>query len=226
MLATFREVWLADFEFSAPSGERPTPHCLVAREFQTGRTIKLGADELRTMSAAPFACDASTLFAAYYASAEFGCFLSLGWKLPVRILDLFAEFRCLTNGKSIPCGNGLLGALSYFGLDSIDAAEKDEMRQLAMRGGEYTQAEQRAMIDYCETDVVALAKLLPVMMPRLDWPRALLRGRYMAAAARIEWNGIPVDAETLNELRQHWTRVQSRLIHAVNAEYGVFLPRR
>jgi len=225
MLSTFREVWLADFEFSAPSGERPTPLCLVAREFLTGRTIKLWADELRTMDAAPFACDGSALFVAYYASAELGSFLSLGWTLPTRILDLFTEFRCLTNGKAIPCGNALLGALAYFGLDSIDVSEKEEMRQLAMRGGEYTQAEQRALIDYCETDVVALAKLVPMMMPRLDWSRALLRGRYMAAAARIEWNGVPVDIETLNELRRHWTQVQSRLIHAVNSEYDVYVPR-
>ena len=30
---------------------------------------------------------------AYYASAEMGCHLALGWKLPVNILDLFPEFR-------------------------------------------------------------------------------------------------------------------------------------
>ena len=35
-LSEFREVWLADFEFSAPPGERPLPVCLVAREFRSG----------------------------------------------------------------------------------------------------------------------------------------------------------------------------------------------
>ena len=61
MLHTFTEVWLCDFEFPAPPGERPTPLCLVARELHTGRTLKIWEDELRAMDAPPFACDASTL---------------------------------------------------------------------------------------------------------------------------------------------------------------------
>ena len=35
----YREVWLVDFEFRAPDGERPEPVCMVARERRTGRTI-------------------------------------------------------------------------------------------------------------------------------------------------------------------------------------------
>src|SRR3990172_904497 len=116
MLDTFREIWLCDFEFHAPPGERPEPLCLVAREFRSGRTLKLWADGLRRLAVPPFSVDASTLSVAFYASAEFGCFLALGWPMPARVLDLFAEFRCLTNGLSVPCGNGLLGALAYYGL--------------------------------------------------------------------------------------------------------------
>ena len=44
---------------------------------------------------------------------------ALGWRLPVRILDLFVEFRARTNGLGTPAGNGLVGALIYFGLDTI-----------------------------------------------------------------------------------------------------------
>jgi hypothetical protein len=224
MLDTFREIWLCDFEFHAPSGERPEPLCLVAREFRTGRTLRLWVDELRRLIVPPFAVDASALFVAFYASAELGCFLALDWPMPVRILDLFAEFRNLTNGIEPPCGNSLLGALTYCGIDGIDAADKELMRQLAMRGGPYSEAERVALLDYCESDVLALDKLLRAMQSRIDWPRSLLRGRFMAAAARIEWTGVPVDAELLSELRRHWKRVQGRLIHAVNADYGVFVP--
>ena len=32
------------------------------------------------------------------------------------------------------------------------------------------------------------------MAPKIDWPRAIFRGRYMIAVARMERNGIPVDA--------------------------------
>jgi DNA polymerase-1 len=43
-------------------------------------------------------------------------------------------------------------------------------------------------------------------------PRALLRGAHMAAAAAIEWAGVPIDVYTLERLRTHWEHIQSRLI--------------
>jgi hypothetical protein len=144
--------------------------------------------------------------------------------MPARTLDLYAEFRCLTSGLSVPCGHGLLGALAYFGLDGLAAAEKDAMRQLAVRGGPYTDAERLALLDYCQTDVDALARLLPAMLPHIDLPRALLRGRYMAAAARMEWVGAPIDTDALARLREDWDRIKGRLIAAVDRDYGVFVP--
>jgi hypothetical protein len=176
------------------------------------------------MAEPPFAIGPEAVFTAFYASAEMNCFLALGWLLPARILDLFVEFRCLTNGLVVPCGNGLLGALAYHGIDGIDVAEKESMRELAMRGGPFTANERAALLAYCETDVVALDKLLPAMLPKIDLPRALLRGRYMAAAARMESVGVPIDVETLDRLKTHWERVQGRLITAIDADYGVYVP--
>lgn len=219
---TFAEVWAVDFEFRAPPDERPTPVCMVAQEFHSGRTLRLWADELAAMRAPPFDVGPRSLFVAYYASAELGCFLALGWSMPARVLDLYAEFRCHTSGLPVPCGNGLLGALAAHGLPAIDAAEKDAMRALAMREGPHTVAERAALLDYCQSDVEALCKLLPAMLPRIDLPRALLRGRYMAAAAKIEWAGVPIDAGTLGRLRTHWQPIQERLIAAVDADYSVF----
>jgi hypothetical protein len=221
-LVPFREVWLADFEFNAPAGERPTPICMVARELRSGRTLRLAQDDLLAQRVAPYPLGPEALFVAYYASAELGCHLALGWPMPARVLDLFAEFRCLTSGSTVPCGNGLLGAMAYFGLDSIESSEKKAMRELAIRGGPYTDAEKAALLAYCETDVVALSKLLPVMLPKIDLPRALLRGRYMAAAAHIEWNGIPIDVQTLDRLRTNWTAIQDRLIVAIDRDYGIY----
>ena len=60
------------------------------------------------------------------------------------------------------------------------------------------------------------------MLPRIDLPRALLRGRFMKAAAAIEWNGIPIDTVTLDLLRQHWTGIQDELIAEIDRDYGVF----
>jgi hypothetical protein len=103
----YREVWAVDFEFRAPDGERPEPLCMVARELRGGRLVELWADELRACPMPPFDVGPDTLFVAYYASAELGCFLALGWPMPARVLDLFAEFRVATNGK--PVGPGARG---------------------------------------------------------------------------------------------------------------------
>jgi DNA polymerase I len=81
--------------------------------------------------------------------------------MPAWILDLFVEFRNLTNGLRRKQRHSLLDAMLYFGLDCIGAAEKDEMRQLALRGGEYTAAEHLALLDYCQSDVDCLVALLP-----------------------------------------------------------------
>jgi hypothetical protein len=214
-----------DFEFTAPPGERPRPLCCVAREVRTGVLVREWLTDAPP-AAPPYGVGADALVVAYYASAELGCHLALGWPMPARVLDLYAEFRRLTSGLTVPCGHGLLGALSYFNLDGLAVCEKEEMRHLAMRGGPYSENERTALLDYCQSDVDALARLLPVMLPTLDLPRALLRGRYMAAAARMEWAGIPLDQDALARLRAGWGRVKGRLIAEVNREYGVFVPTR
>jgi hypothetical protein len=221
-LDLYREVWLVDFEFRAPPGGRPEPVCLAAREFRSGRRLRLWQDELRCLQAPPYPVGDGALFVAYYASAEVGCHLALGWPVPSRILDLYPEFRCRTAGLSPPHGHGLLGALAWHGLDALDAAEKESMRQLVLRGEPWSGAERVAILDYCESDVAALARLLPAMGSAIDLPRALLRGRYMAAAARMEAAGTPIDTDTLSRLRRNWDGVRDRLIAAVDADYGVY----
>src|SRR5205814_3394021 len=94
----FREVWLVDFEFNGAPGDVVCPVCLVARELGSGRTLRLWADELARLPTPPYPVDADVLFVAYYASAELGCHLTLGWPRPENVLDLFTEFRTRTNG--------------------------------------------------------------------------------------------------------------------------------
>lgn len=223
-LRHYREVWLCDFEFRAADGERPEPVCMVAREWRTGRTIREWADRLASISRPPFPVGTDSLFVAYYASAELGCFRALDWPMPARVLDLFCEFRNATNGAGTVAGNGLLGALAHFGLPAIDAGEKADMRALAQRTGPHTEAERAALLAYCETDVGALDKLLPVMLPGIDLPRALLRGRYMAAVAAMEWHGVPLDATTLDVLRENWDAIKGTLVTAIDASYAVYVP--
>ncbi len=218
----FRAAWCADFEFNGGAGERPVPVCMVARELFTGRLIRVWRDDLLGLNRAPFDTGAGTVVIAYAAQAEMACFLTLGWLLPVNVLDLFAEHRVATNGLLLPCGNGLLGALAIRGLAHIDAGEKDEMRRLIMDQDQWSDAQQQAILAYCETDVDGLIALLPRMAPSIDWPRALLRGRYTKAVAQMEHAGVPVDAALHRQLTASWDPLKLELVREVDAEFGVY----
>ena len=173
-LDDFREVWLVDTEFQAPAGERPAPVCVVARELRSGRLVRRWRGEFSALP--PFPIDGQSLYVAFYASAELGCHLALGWPMPVNVLDLFAEFRCITNGQPLPTGRGLLGALTYYGFDHIAATEKEAARELVMRGGPWSEDERARILDYCESDVASLAQLFARMAPALDLPERSCAG--------------------------------------------------
>ena len=138
------------------------------------------------------------------------------------MLDLFIEFRNLTNGLTVQCGNGLVGALAWFGLNSISVTEKKAMRDLAQRDGPLTPEEEKALLDYCESDVDALGRLLPRLLPSIDMPLALLRGRYMIAAAHIEAVGVPVDVEAHQKIVKNWGAIKETLIDRIDADYNVY----
>lgn len=213
-LPYYREIWVCDFEFGGEPGERPAIRCMVAREVRSGRTIRLFAGEFGPFP--PFDISEHALFVAFYASAELGCFRVLGWPDPKRILDLFVERKLLLNvlrrkGEKPPYPS-LISTLADYGLNSIATGEKDEMRALAMRGPPYTDQERAALLDYCESDVDALARLLPAMEPKIELPHALIRGRYMAAAAAMEFSGVPIDRPMLVELREYWDDIKRELI--------------
>lgn len=224
MRTTFREVWVVDFEFTAPAGERPTPLCMVAHEVLSGRQLRLWADALA--EGPPFDLGHDVLYVAYYAPAEMQCHLALGWPLPACVLDLYAEFRVKTNGKTLTNGRGLLGAMAYFGLDAMAANEKADMRELAMRGGPYTEGERQALLEYCATDVVSTERLLSAMLPdaadTLPLARSLLRGRYSKAVAHMQHHGIPIDTATLGRLRMHWSALRGALITDVDQDFDVY----
>lgn len=227
----FREIWAVDFEFGAPPGGRPEPRCMVARELLSGRLIRLWQHELEAQAGPPFDIGAESLFVSHYASAEIGCFLVLGWPIPARIFDTFVEFRCLMNGLKPPNGFRLLGALVAFGLEGIAVDEKQNMQDLALRGGSYTDEERAALLDYCQSDVDALARLFPALWSAISGRggnaaqrlgQALLRGRYMAAVARMEFTGVPIDQPLYRRLAACWEPFKEGLIAEVNPAYQVY----
>jgi hypothetical protein len=218
----FRAVWVLDFEYVAPPGERPDPVCLVAHELRSGRVVRLFREELRTRRESPLPTGPDVLHIAFFGSAEWGCYLALGWPTPLRIVDLFAEFRLRTNfalGKAERIrlglgGNSLLDAAAFFGIDAMEAAEKEANRALVMDDGPWTPETRARVLDYCEADVTTTGRLFLAMLPTIDLPRALIRGRYTAAVASMEHRGVPIDVVTFGRLRDHWEGVKAAIVRA------------
>jgi hypothetical protein len=139
------------------SGERQRHTCLVAKELRFGKTWRLYRGGFPAKCPFPIGADALIVF--YYGSAELGTFLDVGWSMPVNVLDLFIEFRLLTNGLKTIAGNSLVGALVHFGLDHVDALEKTELRLDILRGGASSAARKKKHLDYCAGDVEALVRV-------------------------------------------------------------------
>lgn len=223
----FDQAWAIDFEFFQPDGETPLPVAMVAKEIGTGRVVEFFHGEFPEQC--PFDTGPRTLFVAYFASAEISCFLALGWPVPERVLDLFTEFRRITNNgvKKDRGFNSLLNALSFFGITSITSEVKEHWRKVVMAGPPYSDADRRGILDYCGTDVFVLPALIERMLPHIDSTevglgQALLRGRYMCAVARMERTGVPIDTDRLNVLLADWESIKVRLIEEVDKDYGVY----
>jgi DNA polymerase-1 len=132
---------------------------------------------------------------------------------------LFTEFRARTNGLTLPNGASLLGAAAFFG---IDITKKEDLRARILAGGPWSADERDEVLRYCRSDVFMVEQLLAAMLPRICVPHALLRGRFMRAAAAIERNGTPIDVPTLELVRRHWAAIQDALIADIDRDYGVF----
>ncbi len=220
-LASFKKIYVVDFEYQIFSGGLPHVHCMVAKEILSGKIIRIHGPDL--MSGPPFPLSEDILYVAYYSPAEMLCHLTLGWPLPTHLIDLFPEFRNIRNGLATIGGNTLLAALSYFQLSSISFDEKEEMRNLAIRGGPFSFQEIVDLIDYCESDVIATEKLFyKIIQKEMPLNHQLLRGSYMKCVANIEFNGIPLNAHLLQNLQNNFELIKKKLIAKIDQQYGVY----
>ncbi|WP_157054146.1 DNA polymerase [Ruegeria sp. 6PALISEP08] len=221
----FREIWLLDFEFRSPSGHCPRVVCMVARELRTNRILRMWEFELRGLATAPFSVGDDALIVCYFAPAEMGCFVDLGWPPPRHILDLYVEYKALMNGrKPSPNGYGLPSALMSLGIPTIGAEYKDAMRGIIIERETHVwdEAERRAILAYCQSDVDALRPLFFRLAPfitrggDITLAQALFRGRYMVAVARMEWEGVPIDTTLVERLKDCWKDIRLGLIRQMD----------
>ena len=223
----YRAIYMVDTEYFGKDGDILTPVCLVVRDLISNTVERFWQDDLQKMHRAPFDTGPEALFVAYYAPAELGFFKALEWPMPERIFDCYVELKCETNGQILSNGKSLLGAMSYFGLETIGAETKADMRDLILSGGPWDEKQQSDILDYCQSDVDALAQLFPRMVDQwikddLRLGQALLRGRYMAAVSCMEHTGIPIDVPLLNKFWGNWDHIKLELIARVDYGYGVY----
>ena len=230
----FEKIWVVDFEFQVLEGEYPKPVCVVAWELRTGEKVSKWLEEAE--ESPPYDVSKNSLVVSFASDAEMSCHLVLNWPLPANVLDLRVEFLNATNCTPRPPPDknkktrrgSLRHALTYYGLDGIEAAEKDQWRQLILRGGPYTAAEREGILNYCESDVRATCQLFHAMIRRghipLDrrFPLCLNRGRYMRAVAKIERTGVPIDRGRYDRLVSRWDWIKKDLIKTLGESYGVY----
>jgi len=105
----FATIVVCDTEYEVESGELPKVLCLVAyvlnEKLQRVRTVRLWRGEFG--ASPPFDIGPDTLFVAYSAWAEMTCFLVLGWRFPVHILDLHTAYLAASEIAPEPAGHGL-----------------------------------------------------------------------------------------------------------------------
>jgi hypothetical protein len=167
------------------------------------------------------------LFVSFVANAECACHLSLGWPRPACVLDLNPVFRNLTNGRYTPEGKGQLGALRYFGLDTMSGKQKDAMRKRIMAGWPFTLGERQQIQNYCAEDVDDLGRLLLKILelPEFDLGVALYHGEFAAVSALMEHRGVPIDIGVFGQLAEEntWRSVRDAMVPAIDGQYGVYV---
>jgi len=188
----FQSVWIIAVGLEREPGEIAAPVFLFALDLKSQKTVQLGRPKLLQVTHPPYPTGPQSLIVTFDATHLMSLHLVLGWRAPERIVDLAIEFRNLVNGQSCIGGKGLYGALLWNGIPTSP---------LIGRGTGPTAGPAR---------LAALERLFHAMQPSLDLPRALLRGRYMVAVARIEAQGVPLDKALVDPLTANWRAILRR----------------
>jgi DNA polymerase-1 len=228
-----KDVVVLDTEFISKNDGNPvTPVCLSAKSLLTGKEWRLFAEP---GAVNPLPTDPEVLYVTFAAPAEWSFFLAMGWELPSTIIDLYAERMMDTCEEKESAGKRrgkrmvptLLRSMERYGLDAMSAAEKEEMRDLILRGHPFTDSERDRILDYCAEDVANTAALFEAMLPQLNVPYAIGRGNFTRVVGWWQFNGIPIDVPAYQRLTRHGDLLKTRLLASTESErgYGVYVQK-
>jgi DNA polymerase I len=256
-----KHLWVADSEFHSQfkshgsdlmdgQGGRPVPVCFVFYNPITGETCEQFYRAGDPIPACPIGLGPDTLLVAFTAIAELTTMLSLWGRMSPRVLDLDIEWHHCNNEEykwkemKIEARNakgsdtelsplGLLGVCAIHGIAGRSQQHKDEMRNLILTGGPWSEADERRILDYCAEDVWDTTALLAEMWvkfpdavycrEKIDGIQAALhRGRSMPAFAWMTHVGIPLDTEMNTRLAKHFPAIMEDLYLEIRDEFPVF----
>ena len=222
----FDHIIVCDFEFQPGDGERQIPNAMCFRDLFTGREGRYRKDELEKMSAAPFPVGDRSLFVCHAATAEIGCFLPLGWEIPEHIYDTYIEEKNIRMGLDVAgLGFGLVDTMRAYCLETRDKATKQKFQTMGATGGPQCEEDWGPYLDYCADDVDegAAVFIAQITQHDINIPQACMRGEYMAAAAQMEYTGIPIDVPLFEHMKAQWPSIRHKIVDVVNPQYQVYV---
>ena len=221
----FKYIAIFDFEYRQLDGESPIVVCGVYKEIKSGNIYK--------QKQLPCPIE-DTLLVSFACNAEAACLLSLGYELPKYVWDPYVINKKLYNGKlKVESGAfSLINTANRYGIKDVISTEKKEyFRDLILNNKTYTPEQFNLIVDYCESDVLTTEKLFYEQLKHLDSlnldpqeiiSQTLFHSKALAYTAKIERNGIPIDAELYKNFNNYFSEITKELINETNAKYNLY----
>jgi len=229
-MITCQRAVFVDSEFDAKKGqgERPGfPHCICAIEvFPDGHEVehRLSAPYPERP---PWERGDPYVTFGFALGAEAGSMMHASWTLPAPAVDLYAEYMVLHNSEMCRGDEGkkpgpsLIQACRRYGVPTMDAAHKDEMRALAYTKTNHTAEEIAALQRYClDDDCRSMLRLFRAMWPYLDLARAPIRGAFMMQLERMRWRGLPIDVPLYRRAERCAPAIAVKMRSELNRKLG------
>lgn len=217
-----RRAWVLDTEYKSIEGGMQIPHCLCAIDLITRERVEVF---LEPGAPCPFPMMKDELFVLYAADADVLTFTAMNWPTPVNVIDPRIEWMRFDNGGDQYKSNGrekkgysLLDAARTFRLPAIPDSVKKHWRGVAIRGGPFSEEERQGLLHYCHTDVDLTVRVLMALWDDANlsdlrvFHQALIRGRFLAAAACCYATGIPLHMPSVKRLIRHTREARLGLI--------------
>ena len=176
----------------------------------------------------PYPTGPGSLFVAYYASAELGCHLALGWPLPARVLDLYAEFKAADERPAVAVRPRPARRPDVrTGSTASRPARRTTCAIWCCAAGHGRTPSAGRSWTTASRDVDALAELLPRMAPAIVGRRHGLATRSCGAATRRRspaWSTAASRSTSRSCARSGATGRTSRrsLVAEVDHDFGVY----